>query len=133
MANILLAEDDENLGFMLEDSLKDLGHQVVWAHNGEEAYTFFEHKRVDLCIVDVMMPKMDGFELVKKIRAQDDLVPILFLTAKGMEEDRVKGFEIGGDDYITKPFLQEELLIRIQNLVQRNYTKAIEVEAVPPN
>ena len=98
MAKLLLVEDDENLGFMLEDNLKDLGHTVFWAKNGIEGLEVFDRTKPELCIVDVMMPKMDGFELAEKIRQSDEFTPIIFLTAKSLEEDRLKGFEIGGDD-----------------------------------
>lgn len=120
MANILLAEDDENLGFMLEDNLKDLGYSISWRKNGEDAFTAFTKKPFDVCLIDVMMPKMDGFELASKIRQADEFVPILFLTAKSMEVDRLKGFEIGGDDYILKPFSMKELSYRIKVFLRRS-------------
>ncbi len=120
MANLLLVEDDENLGFMLEDNLKDLGHEVFWAKNGVEGLAFFKKGIPALCIVDVMMPKMDGFELAKNIRMLDEFIPIIFLTAKSMEEDRLRGFEIGGDDYITKPFSMKELSYRVNVFLRRN-------------
>ena len=120
MANILLAEDDENLGFMVQDNLTDLGHSVSWAKNGEEAFGLFTTMPFDVCLIDVMMPKMDGFEVASKIRAKDAFVPLLFLTAKSMEEDRLKGFEIGGDDYILKPFSMKELSYRIKVFLRRN-------------
>ncbi len=119
MANILLAEDDENLGFMVQDNLMDLGHSVTWAKDGEQGFELFSSKPFDLCLIDVMMPKMDGFEVAAKIREIDEFVPILFLTAKSMEEDRLKGFEIGGDDYILKPFSMKELNYRIKVFLRR--------------
>ena len=121
--NILLAEDDENLGFMLEDNLASLGYEITWAKNGVEALAHFKTKTPEICIIDVMMPKMDGFELATKIREMNEFVPILFLTAKSMEEDRLKGFEIGADDYITKPFSMKELSYRIKVFLKRNKTK----------
>lgn len=126
MTNILLAEDDESLGFILEDNLKELNYAITWAKNGEEAFTAFTNKAYDICLIDVMMPKMDGFELATKIRKQDEVVPILFLTAKSMEQDRLKGFEIGGDDYILKPFSMKELCYRINVFLRRSNEKATE-------
>lgn len=125
MANILLAEDDPNLGFMIEDHLQTLGHEVTWAQNGSEAFAAFKGRAFSLCLIDVMMPKMDGFELAGHIRALDEFIPLLFLTAKSMEEDRLKGFEIGGDDYILKPFSIQELDYRI-NVFLRRTTSATE-------
>ncbi|MEM7297312.1 MAG: response regulator, partial [Bacteroidota bacterium] len=89
MANILLAEDDENLGFMVEDNLETLGHKVYWGKDGKLALEITENNSLDLCLIDVMMPQMDGFELAAKIRERDEFVPIIFLTAKSMEEDRL--------------------------------------------
>ena len=120
MASILLAEDDQSLGFLLDDTLKDHGHEVCWTKNGEEALTAFRKSSFDICIVDVMMPKMDGFELARNIRESDSFTPILFLTAKSMEEDKLRGFEIGGDDYITKPFSMQELNYRIAVFLRRS-------------
>jgi DNA-binding response OmpR family regulator len=120
MAKILLAEDDENLGFMVQDNLESLDHKVIWAKNGEEALAFYKKESPEICLVDVMMPKMDGFVLAEKIRSIDEFVPIIFLTAKSLEEDRLKGFEIGGDDYITKPFSMKELAYRVQVFLKRS-------------
>ncbi|MEM6831889.1 MAG: response regulator transcription factor [Bacteroidota bacterium] len=120
MAKLLLAEDDENLGFMVQDNLKDLGHEVLWTKNGEEALALYHNVKPSLCLIDVMMPKMDGFELARKMRSHDEFIPILFLTAKSIEEDRLKGFEVGGDDYITKPFSMKELSYRIDVFLRRN-------------
>jgi len=120
MTKILLAEDDTNLGFMVEDNLTELGYEVQWAKDGMAAFSLFEEDSFSVCLIDVMMPKMDGFELASKIRGKDDLIPILFLTAKSMEEDKLKGFEIGGDDYITKPFSMKELDYRIKVFLRRN-------------
>ncbi len=124
MASILLAEDDMNLGFMIEDNLKGLDHEVTWAANGELALEAFKKSNFELCILDVMMPKMDGFELAQKIRTTDEFIPIIFLTAKSQEEDRLSGFEIGGDDYITKPFSIKELSYRINVFLRRSITPA---------
>lgn len=122
MAKILLAEDDENLGFMLQDNLSEFGHEVSWAKNGLDALETYGTTKFDVCIIDVMMPKMDGFELARNIREADAFVPLLFLTAKSMEEDKLKGFEIGADDYITKPFSIKELDYRITVFLKRSGT-----------
>lgn len=123
MAKLLVAEDDENLGFMIEDNLRELGHEVHWRTNGIKALEAFHQTDIELCILDIMMPEMDGFELARKIRAQNEFVPIIFLTAKSMEEDRLSGFEIGGDDYVTKPFSMKELSYRIDVFLRRNSAK----------
>lgn len=126
MAKILLAEDDENLGFMVQDNLESIGHQVVWAKNGEQALLEYQQSEPEICLVDVMMPKMDGFVLTEKIREEDEFIPIIFLTAKSLEEDKLRGFEIGGDDYITKPFSMKELTYRIQVFLRRTIEPASE-------
>ncbi|MEO9872724.1 response regulator transcription factor [Ekhidna sp.] len=125
MAKILLAEDDENLGFMVQDNLEQLNHEVVWYKNGIEAFNEFQNQSFEICVLDVMMPKMDGFELASKIREQDEFIPILFLTAKSQEEDRLEGFEVGGDDYISKPFSMKELGYRIEVFLRRSNSKEI--------
>ncbi|MCG8307001.1 MAG: response regulator transcription factor [Cytophagales bacterium] len=117
---ILLAEDDVNLGFVIHDNLKQHGFLVDLCKDGEVALKNFTHKDYDICILDIMMPKMDGFTLASKIRAKNTQVPILFLTAKTLKEDRLQGFMLGGDDYITKPFSIEELLLRINVFVKRS-------------
>ncbi len=132
MAKILLAEDDENLGFMIQDSLAELGHEITWESNGQAALAAFGKDDFEICLLDVMMPKMDGFELAVKIRETSEFVPILFLTAKSQEEDRLEGFEVGGDDYITKPFSIKELACRIEVFIRRSApqissTKSLEV------
>lgn len=118
-AKILLAEDDQNLGFVVQDHLIQEGYEVILARDGQEALTHFRNHHFDLCIIDVMMPKMDGFSLAQKIRSGDEFVPVIFLTAKAMEEDRLKGFEIGGDDYVTKPFSIGELTYRVRVFLRR--------------
>ncbi len=120
MKKILLAEDDPNLGEILKDYLELKGKfDVKLCKDGEEALRAFNRDNFDLCILDVMMPKKDGFTLGKEIRKQDPRVPIIFATAKGMMEDKAEAFGLGGDDYITKPFRVEELLLRIQALLKR--------------
>ncbi len=110
---ILLAEDDPNLGLLLSEFLKKKGFEVTWANNGDQALDFFVQGTFDLCLLDVMMPKKDGFSLAKDIRANHLDVPIIFLTAKSMEEDTLQGFKVGADDYLTKPFSLEVLLARM--------------------
>ena len=129
MASILLAEDDQNLGFMIKDNLEELGHEVHWAKDGESAILVFKKNQFDLCLLDIMMPKKDGFEVAASIRQEDEFIPILFLTAKSMEDDRLTGFEVGGDDYITKPFSMRELDYRINVFLRRS----IHAEKKPGN
>ncbi len=117
--SILLAEDDANLSMVLEDYLKLMGYKVVLCMDGVEGLNAFKKHHFDLCILDVMMPKKDGFALAEDIRELNAVVPIIFLTAKSLQDDRVKGFQIGCDDYITKPFSTEELSLRIKVILKR--------------
>lgn len=119
--NILLAEDDENLGHLLHTYLKNKGFDADLARDGKRAFEKFTSTTAnyDFCIFDVMMPEMDGFTLAKEIREIDKKIPILFLTAKSMKEDKLEGFAIGADDYLTKPFSMEELLARINAILRR--------------
>jgi DNA-binding response OmpR family regulator len=117
--NILVVEDDENLGRMLTDYLKVKGYDVTLAVDGEEGFKAFIDKEFDICLLDVMMPKKDGFTLAKEIRALKKHTPIIFLTAKTMEEDIKEGFMSGADDYISKPFSMEVLLMRIHAILRR--------------
>lgn len=119
-AQILLVEDDRNLGFVIQDTLKQEGFVVHLASDGKEGLSHFNKGGYDLCLLDVMLPKKDGFSLAEDIRKVDSEVPIVFLTAKGMAQDKVKGFQVGGDDYITKPFSSEELILRIRAILKRN-------------
>jgi len=116
---ILLAEDDDNLGTLLESYLTTKGYHVDLLRNGEEAFEQFNKETYHFLILDVMMPEIDGFTLAKKIRETDTQVPILFLTAKSMREDKLEGFSIGADDYMTKPFSMEELLARVKAILKR--------------
>ena len=120
---ILLTEDDPNLGQILGEYLNLKGYKTTLCKDGEEGAKRFKEEVFDICILDLMMPKKDGFTLAKEIRQQDEQVPIIFLTAKSMQEDVLKGFKVGGDDYITKPFSMEELLVRIQAVLKRTGTK----------
>jgi DNA-binding response OmpR family regulator len=120
--NILLAEDDENLGQLLSTYLKSKGFSVELAKDGKAGFDKFRTGHFNFCILDVMMPIMDGFTLAKEIREIDKKVPILFLTAKSMKEDKLQGFAIGADDYLTKPFSMEELLARMTAISRRSFT-----------
>ena len=128
MKPILLAEDDPNLGILLKDYLEARGFEVSLAVNGEEALTRFLEGSFSLCILDVMMPKKDGFTLAGEIRLKDPAVPVIFLTAKSMKEDTLRGFEVGADDYLTKPFVMEELLFRIKAILKRTSSGEIAPE-----
>ncbi len=120
MKKILLVEDDPNLGLLLQDYLQLKGKfDVVLCTDGEEGLKAFSKHSFDLCILDVMMPKKDGFTLGKEIRKANEHVPIIFATAKAMIEDKASAYDLGGDDYITKPFRIEELLLRINALLKR--------------
>jgi two-component system OmpR family response regulator len=116
---ILLAEDDLNLGEVIRDLLEIKGYDVVLCRDGEASFQAYRKGRFDLCLIDIMLPKMDGFALARAIRKTNRRIPLIFLTAKAMKEDRVEGFRVGGDDYITKPFHTEELLLRIEAVLRR--------------
>lgn len=118
-ASILLVEDDANLGYVIKDNLLSQNYRVDLLMNGQEALEAFLHHSYDICILDIMLPVKDGFELAREIRNFNQEVPIVFLTAKSMTEDRIRGFKLGGDDYITKPFDLEELLLRIEAILSR--------------
>jgi DNA-binding response OmpR family regulator len=116
---LLLAEDDENLGSLLKEYLQVKSYETDWTIDGEKAYECFRKKQYDILILDIMMPKKDGFTLAKEIRMINREIPIIFLTAKSMKEDVLEGFSIGADDYLTKPFSMEELLYRIEAILRR--------------
>ena len=116
---ILLVEDDSNLSSVLKDYLEMMDYEAVLAKDGQEGSDYFKKGSFDLCILDVMIPQIDGFALAKEIRTKDHYIPIIFLTAKSMKEDRIAGFKSGCDDYITKPFSSEELSLRIQAILKR--------------
>ena len=117
---VLVAEDDLQLGFIIKDNLEEEGYEVINCPDGEAAWEQFQKRLPDICLLDVNMPSRDGFSLARKIRQKSDVVPIIFLTAKSMEEDKLKGFASGADDYITKPFSMKELLSRMQVFLRRN-------------
>jgi len=127
-AKVLLAEDDMALSFVIKDNLQDAGYEVTHCADGEAAWQQFQKKEFDICLLDVNMPVRDGFSLAKKIRQLSDVVPIFFITAKSLEEDKIKGFETGADDYITKPFSIQELLLRMEVFLRR--TKKLQADAV---
>jgi two-component system, OmpR family, response regulator len=124
--SILLAEDDLNLGQLLQTFLTSKGFKVSLAQNGKIAFEKFNKGRYNFCVFDVMMPEMDGFTLAKEIREIDKKIPILFLTAKAMKEDKLEGFSLGADDYLTKPFAMEELVARINAILRRTDTPSNE-------
>ena len=119
MPNLLLVEDDPNLGALLQEYLTDKGYPTARAMDGQEGWQMFVDGEYDLCIFDVMMPRKDGFSLAKEVRMSGRDVPIVFLTAKSMKEDTIQGFRVGADDYITKPFDRDELLLRIEAILRR--------------
>jgi DNA-binding response OmpR family regulator len=129
-AKILLVEDDINLGTILKEFLSVKGFEIVQAINGEEGFEQFKKGKHDICLIDIMMPKMDGFTLAKKIRMIDKQTPFLFLTAKAMIDDKIEGFKIGADDYITKPFSMEELIFRIHAILRRSRLPQDETEKI---
>ncbi len=116
---LLLAEDDENLGLLLKEYLIAKGYDADLYPDGEAAYKGFMKDHYDICILDVMMPKKDGFTLAKDIRIVNADIPVIFLTAKNLKEDVLEGFKLGADDYITKPFSMEELILRIEAILRR--------------
>ncbi|HXP49386.1 MAG TPA: response regulator transcription factor [Bacteroidia bacterium] len=119
-AKILYVEDDVNLGFVTTDNLKLKGFDTVYCKDGKTALEAYGKEKFDLCILDVMLPEIDGFTVARKIREKDKNIPIIFITAKTMKEDRITGFMTGADDYITKPFSIEELLLRMEVFLKRS-------------
>ncbi|PWB74224.1 DNA-binding response regulator [candidate division GN15 bacterium] len=125
MRRVLLLEDDTNLGLVLQEHLQMNGFNVTLCNNGEDGMTAFTQGIFDLCLVDIMMPKKDGFTFAREVRNKDQQVPLIFLTAKAMKEDKITGFRIGCDDYLTKPFSIEELLLRIEAVLRRSSATAL--------
>ena len=123
-ARILYVEDDETLGFVTRDNLELKGYEIVHCKDGHTALDLIKSDSFDLCILDVMLPGIDGFSIAKAIREKDHQVPILFLTAKSLKEDRIHGLQIGGDDYIVKPFSIEELILKIEIFLKRSKVSA---------
>lgn len=120
MKRILLVEDEENFGSLLQNYLQLSNYEVVWQKDGSQGYSAFFREPFDVCIFDVMMPNMDGFTLTEKIRDKDSSTPIIFLTARNMREDMIRGYKVGADDYLSKPFDIEILLLKLEALFQRN-------------
>lgn len=120
---ILLCEDDENLGMLLREYLQAKGYQAVLCQDGEVGYREFAKGKFDIAVLDVMMPKKDGFTLAQEIRQANTEIPIIFLTARALKDDILEGFKIGADDYITKPFSMEELVLRIEAILRRVHGK----------
>ncbi|PKK36083.1 DNA-binding response regulator [Siphonobacter sp. SORGH_AS_0500] len=125
MIKILLVEDDETLGFVVADNLLQEGYEVHLQKDGKRGWEAFSQEPYDVCLLDVMLPEMDGFALAEKIRSTGSQVPVIFLTAKSLPEDRIRGFKLGGDDYLTKPFSMEELTLRIEAILRRMDAKAV--------
>jgi two-component system, OmpR family, response regulator len=124
---VLMAEDDENLGLILSERLKSKGFEVDLATDGAIAMAMYQKKKYDLLILDIMMPVKDGFTVAKEIRKADPSTPIIFVTARSMKEDVLKGFEIGADDYLTKPFSMDELMVRIHAVLRRTFRKTTQM------
>lgn len=119
---ILLVEDETNLGNLLKDYLTAKGYDTVLCVNGQDGFDAFTRQKFDICILDVMLPIKDGYTLAKEIRQADKFIPIIFLTAKSLPDDKIEGFKSGADDYLTKPFNMEELLFRIKAVLKRTST-----------
>lgn len=116
---VLLAEDEPSLGQIIKESLETRDFHVLHAENGEIAYELYQKEQPDILVLDVMMPKKDGFTLAQEIRKEDKVIPIIFLTAKSQTQDVLEGFHLGGNDYLKKPFSMEELIVRIKALLDR--------------
>ncbi len=125
-AHLLYVEDDESLGFVTRDNLELQGYTITHCTDGKTALETFRSQSFDLCVLDVMLPEMDGFTLAREIRKFDTQIPIIFLTAKSMKEDRIQGLKLGADDYLTKPFSIEELILKIEVFLRRRNIAAPE-------
>ncbi|PVX47808.1 DNA-binding response OmpR family regulator [Flavobacterium sp. 103] len=123
MKKILLAEDDADFASVLKQYLELYQYEITWAENGEEALRIFQIESFDICVFDVMMPKMDGFTLAEKIIKINPEVPFVFLTARKLKEDKIIGLKLGADDYIVKPFEADELVLRLNNILKRSNQK----------
>lgn len=125
--HILLAEDDQDFGSILKQYLEMSGYTITWAKDGKEALELFLKGNYNICVLDVMMPKMDGFTLAEKIIDVNPEMPFIFLTARKMKEDKIKGLKLGADDYIVKPFEADELVLRLSNIIKRSSRNVLEV------
>lgn len=123
---ILYAEDDATIAFLTQDHLEQNNYDVIHCDDGEKAFQEFKNQAFDICVFDIMMPKMDGFELAEKIRQLNTEIPIIFLSAKTLKEDRIKGLKLGADDYLVKPFSIEELLLKIEIFLKRSNKKELQ-------
>lgn len=119
-ATILLAEDDSSLAFIVKDTLEEDGYKVLHFTDGQAAIKGFDKEKIDICLLDIMMPFKDGYAVAKKIRQQTDQIPLIFLSTKAQEDDRIRGYEMGADDYLTKPFSIQELLKKVEVFLRRN-------------
>jgi two-component system OmpR family response regulator len=129
MYSILIAEDHESLGYVLKEYLTMNGFRITLVTNGNDALAAFEKQQYDLCLLDVMLPGCNGFEAAAEIKMQHPSVPVIFLTARALKVDKIKGFKLGADDYIVKPADEEELLLRIQSVIKRAYPPAVKTTA----
>lgn len=127
---VLYLEDDETLGALTTDMLGQAGFLVEWLRNGEAGLQRVRAMRFDICVVDIMMPKLDGYSFVKALRSADSVLPVIFLSARVLTDDILKGFEIGGDDYIRKPFSVEELIVRMRRLLSRGERREPEPKVI---
>ncbi|RKF04350.1 DNA-binding response OmpR family regulator [Tenacibaculum lutimaris] len=130
MTQILLAEDDLDFGSILQQYLQLHSFQVTWAKNGVEAFEIFQKNNFEICVLDVMMPKLDGFSLAEKIIVLQPETPFVFLTARNQKEDKIKGLRLGADDYIVKPFEVDELILRLQNILKRSQKTTIKQQQI---
>lgn len=119
-AHLLYVEDDESLSFVTKDNLELQGYQITYCENGRKALDIIQEQSFDLCILDVMLPEVDGFTIAREIRKFNTEVPIIFLTAKSLKEDKIEGLKLGADDYITKPFSIEELILKVEIFLRRS-------------
>ncbi len=123
---ILIVEDDKNMGFLLRENMKVSGFDPVLCTDGQQGFETFKRKKFDICLLDIMLPLKDGLTLATEIRKLDNEVPIVFLTAKSQDEDKIEGFIRGCDDYVSKPFNIEELLLRIRAILKRTHSQAVQ-------
>lgn len=126
-AHLLYVEDDESLSFVTRDNLELKGYKITYCEDGKKALAVIDQQEFDLCILDVMLPEVDGFTIAREIRKTNTQVPILFLTAKSLKEDRINGLKLGADDYITKPFSIEELILKIEVFLRRSKVSSIKL------
>lgn len=125
-AKILYVEDDIYLSYVTKDNLELKGYTVIWVKDGETALKVFSEESFDLCVLDIMLPRLDGFSVAEEIRKENEDIPILFLSAKTLKEDKIKGLTLGADDYITKPFSIEELVLKIDVFLKRSKVQKLE-------